>query len=71
MSAELVWQEDIEQEVEYLKEGARNLAGFYHQAKAQGAPISLLDELSAVWSGLDASRRRLEALLPCFPKETP
>lgn len=69
MSAEPVWKEDIEQEVEYLTEGARNLAGFYHQAKEQGAPVTLLDELAAVWQGLDASRRRLEALLPCFPIE--
>jgi hypothetical protein len=69
MSAEPIWKEDVEKELEYLGEGARNLAEFYHRLKALQAPAALLDELAVVWQGLDSSRRRLEALLPCFPPE--
>lgn len=68
-SDEPVWREDVEHEVEYLREGARTLSEFYHRLKAQQAPASLLDELAAVWQSLDSSKRRLEALEKCFPPE--
>lgn len=68
-SDEFVWREDVEKEVEYLSEGARTLAGFYHQAKTQGAPAALLDELAAVWKGLDEAKNRLERLKSCFTSE--
>lgn len=69
MPDEFVWREDVEKEVEYLREGARNLSDFYHRAKSQGAPSTLLEELGMVWKGLDDSKKRLEALLPCFTPE--
>lgn len=69
MPDEPIWQEDVAKEVEYLGEGARNLAGFYHRAKAQGAPPALLEELALVWRGLDESKQRLERLKSCFPPE--
>jgi hypothetical protein len=43
MSAEPIWKEDVEKELEYLGEGARNLAEFYHRLKALQAPAALLD----------------------------
>lgn len=66
---ETIWREDIAKEVEYLGEGARNLAEFYHRAKQQGAPPVLLDELAAVWKGLDEAKNRLQQLTTCFPPE--
>lgn len=67
--AELIWREDVAKEVEYLGEGARNLANFYHQAREQGAPPELLAELGLVWNELANARLRLDKLLPCFSPE--
>lgn len=69
MTAEIVYREEVEKEVEYLGEGARNIANFYHRAKEQGAPMELLNEMSMVWQSLEDARRRLESLLPCFKME--
>lgn len=69
MALSEVWKEDVTKEAEYLGEGARNLANFYHAAKAQGAPESLLAEMAQVWTDLDNARRRLENIIPCFPEE--
>lgn len=69
MSDELVWREDIAKEIEYLGEGARNLSGFYHRARVQGAPQELLNELATVYHDLTEVRQKLDALLPCFSPE--
>lgn len=67
--AELVSKEETEMELEYLTEGARNIANFYHRAKSQGAPAPLLDELSLVWQDLEKAKNRLKAITHCFPPE--
>lgn len=69
MTDELIWREDVAKEIEYLGEGARNLANFYHRAREQGAPAELLTELSLVWSDLTNARQKLDAILPCFSPE--
>ncbi len=66
---EVVWREDVAKEVEYMTEGTRTLATFYHSAKYYGAPESLLRELAQVWSDLEQARKRLETLVSCFPEE--
>lgn len=71
MRTEVVTREEVEKEVEYLVEGAKNLANFYTRAHSQGAPMSLLNEMSAVWIDLEKARKRLQAIIPCFPPEGP
>lgn len=69
MKSEPVWREEISKEIEYLTEGCRTLATFFHQAKSQNAPESLLNEMAQAWRDLDGVKQRLESIAHCFPSE--
>ncbi len=66
---DMVWREDVQKEVEYMAEGVRTISSFYHSAKHYGAPESLLSEVAQVWTNLEQTRKRLEAIVLCFPEE--
>lgn len=66
---EPVWREEIEKEVEYLGEGSRSVAQFYHRAQSQGAPAELLQVLGETYQNLEAARQRLQSVTTCFHPE--
>lgn len=67
--SEVVSREEIEKEVEYLSESARDLSNFYYRAKSQGAPIELLNEMALVWQTVENARQRLQSIQICFLSE--
>lgn len=69
MTEEFVWKEDVEKEVEYLGEGARNISTFFYTAMQQGASQELLAELNLVYQDLDNAKKRLKRIAVCFPEE--
>ena len=66
---DLVLRSDIQKEVEYLDQSIRSLYSYYMNARALGAPESLLAELATAWRDVETARNRLQHIVPCFPEK--